>query len=136
MRLHENDVYKCQVQGMVKPLLYPLCPISDPRRPRRLLILPQIQQHLPELLLACSASSPFRALAAEIDKFAYALPARAARGSVFPVCKEILGLFLGLLDALFGLLPVVFVELVNVLLGLFDGFFPFVSGDLFAFGEG
>ena len=137
MRLLGNDVYKYRVQGMVKALpLHPLRSSSDPRRPRGLLIFPQIQQHLPELLLTRPTGSTFRALAAEIDKLADAFPTRSARGGIFPVHEEVLGLLLGLLDTLFSLLPVVFIEVVYVLLGLFDGFFLFVSGDLFAFGEG
>ena len=121
---------------MVKPLLYPLCSNSDSRRPWGLLIFPQIQQHLPELLFARPASPTFRPLPAQIDQLADALPARPACGGIFPVCQKLLGLFLGLLDTLFGLLPVIFIELVDVLLGLFDGFLLFVRGDLFAFSEG
>ena len=129
-------VYKCQAQGTVKPLLYPLCPISNPRRPRRLLIFPQIQQHLPELLFARPAGSTFRPLTAQIDKLADALPACPTRRGIFSVCEKLLGLFLSLLDTLFSLLPVVLVELVNVLLGFLDGFFFFGGGDLFALSKG
>lgn len=72
---------------MIKPLsLHPLHSFSDTRRPRRLLIFPQIKQHLSKLLLAGPTSSTFGSLAAEINKLADALPAGSARGGIFPIC--------------------------------------------------
>lgn len=106
-----------------------------PRRTRRLLILPQTRQQLPEALLARPICPTPRALAAQIDQFRDALPARTAGRGVFTPGEEVFSFFAGLGDGLVFFLVVVFVEVVDGCLCGFDRFGFLGGGDFGAAGE-
>ena len=108
---------------------------SIPRSPWRLLILPQIHQQLPKLLLPSARRSALGTLPAQIHQFANSLPAGAARAGVLAVGEEFFGFFAGAGDGfvLFGI--VVFVEVVDVALGFGDAFGFLGGGGFFSLGD-
>lgn len=88
---------------------------------RCLFVLSQAHQHLAEALLARTRSTSLLALPAHINQFGDALPASAARGGVVPAGHELLGLLARLGNSLLLLVVIVVIEVVDVLLCLFDG---------------
>lgn len=109
--------------------------ILDAARTWSILILPQVQQQLPELLLASPTRTALRSLARQIHQFRDSLPARASRGRILPRVQELLGLTSSLRNRLLLLGVVVLVEIVNVLLGGLDGLLLLLLGLLFALRE-
>jgi hypothetical protein len=88
---------------------------------RSLLILPEVRQHLTETLLAGSTSTALWSLSTNVNQLGDALPASATRDRILSVCQKLLRLFASLCDSLLLLGVVVLVEIIDVLLGFFDG---------------
>ena len=106
--------------------------ILDAARTWSILILPQVQQQLPELLLASPARTALRSLARQIHQFCDSLPARASRGRILPRVQELFGLTSSLRNRLLLLRVVVLIEIVDVLLRRLDGLLLLLLGLLFA----
>lgn len=108
----------------------------NPRRAGRLLVLPQIDQQLPELRLPRSRRTTARSLSCEIHELRDTIPARAPGRGVLPVLEELLGLAPGLRHRLLFLVVVVVVEVVDGAVRGFDGLGFLVGADLVAVLEG
>lgn len=68
----------------------------DPASTRSFLVLPQVDQHLAEALLARAAATTDSALARDINQLRNALPAGATGGGVLAAGQELFGFGLGL----------------------------------------
>ena len=102
---------------------------------RSLLILPQAQQQLPKLLLSSSTRTTLNALPTQINQLRNTLPGGSTRSSILPISQELLCITTGLSDGFLLLRVVVLVEIIDVLLGVFNGFFLTNGGLLGAFLE-
>lgn len=114
----------------------PKCDILDAARTWSILILPQVQQQFPELLLVSPARTALRSLAGQIHQLRNSLPARASRRGILSRVQKLLGLTSSLRNRLLLLGVVVLVKIVYVLLGGLDGLLLLLLGLLFALGEG
>jgi hypothetical protein len=90
---------------------------------RSLLILPQAQQQLPKLLLSSSTRTTLNTLPTQINQLRNTLPGGSTRSSILPISQELLCVPMGLSDGFLLLRVVVLVEIIDVLLGVFNGFF-------------
>ena len=82
---------------------------------RRLLVLPQIKQQLPELLFSGSACTAFHTLTTQVHQFGDTVPACASSGGVLAICQELLSVFAGLCNVFLGLLGVAGIKVVQAL---------------------
>lgn len=90
-------------------------------RPRRLLILLQLDQQLTETRLTATHSAATGALTADVDEAGNALPAGAASGGVFAGGEEGLCLGAGTLARLVDALVISLIVVVDVRVGLGNG---------------
>jgi hypothetical protein len=86
-----------------------------------LLILPQTRQQLPKLRLITPRCTTSSTLPTQIDQFSNTLPASSTGARILPILQELLGIASRLCNSLLFLGIVVLVEVVDVLLGGFDG---------------
>ncbi len=107
----------------------------DTPRPRRILVILQIQQDLPHLLLGAPLPTASLPLPTQIRQFRNSLPARPARGGILAILDEIGGLACGLGLLLVGLAVVGVVEVVDVAARLGNCFGFFCGGGGVAAGE-
>lgn len=131
---------RCQHVAPPNANIYNRClpsqpPRLIPRSTRRFLILPQIHQQLPELLLPPACRTSLRPLPAQIHQLGHPLPASPTRARILTAIEEFLGFFAGAFDGFFLLGVVVFVEVVDVPLGFLDTFGFLRGGDFFAAGD-
>lgn len=97
---------------------------------RSLLVFSEVDQQFTETLLSGAAGTARGALARYINQLSNALPAGASGGGVLPVGEELFGLGAGVGAVLIGLIVVGNVEVVNILLCLFDSTVLLLGGDL------
>lgn len=107
-----------------------------PGSTRSMFILSQVHKELPELCLSSALCTTAGALSTQVDQLGNALPARAAGGRVLALGKELLGLLPRLSNRLVLLVVVVFVKVVNGLLGRFYGFGLARGRDFVSVGNG
>lgn len=101
-----------------------------------ILILSQIEQQFPKLLLSSPIRTALRALSRQINQLRDSLPASSSRGSILSALQELLSLPPRLRNRLLLLRVVVLIEIVDVLLRGLDGLLLLLLGFLFALGEG
>ena len=101
-----------------------------------ILILSQVEQQLPELLLSSPARPTLRPLSRQINQLRDSLPASSTRRSILSAFQELLSLRSRLRNRLLLLRVVVLVKIINVLLRSLNGLLLLLLRLLFALGEG